>query len=139
MKSYIHTSSCTYWQSSCLFLFKLYLRWKYGLYTYMYISIRASIFTACIDASPLGCPKLSKIMAILCYVRCLFQVHQSTKPIPHGYTRTTNTSIYFIATRVTPADNNFANNLFHFHNDLLVTYFSLIRRTDGLQDGAKNV
>ena len=80
MKSYIHTSSCTYWQSSCLFPFKLYLWWKYSLYTYMYISIRASIFTVCIQEETQHLsPRLSKTvqnhghtMSYVCY-RCISQ------------------------------------------------------------------
>ena len=61
----------------------------------------------------------------------------SSKPIPHDYSMNFNTSIYFVASR--KKHETIRKNLFHFHNDLFVTYFSLLRRTGGLHYGARNM
>ncbi len=59
-----------------------------------------------------------------------------TSPIPEGYKMRNNISVHFASTRIPSV---VAHNLYHFNNDFLATYFSVLRRSGGLEPGAHNM
>ncbi len=59
-----------------------------------------------------------------------------TGPIPEGYSMKNNVSVHFASTRMASV---VAHNLYHFNNDFLSTYFSVLRRSGGLQSGSHNM
>ncbi len=56
--------------------------------------------------------------------------------MPDGFSFNHNTGIHFVTTRPTC---RIGKNLFHFHNDLLLAYFAVLRQTRQLEPDALNM